>query len=180
MKLYLIRHAHAGQGNPNDPHDNLRPLSAKGKRQTALLVRAFSHLEISLDRLFSSPYTRATETATPLVQHAKTGTLETLPELTTGAYNALLGTLKGVPDESHTAFVGHEPYLSGFVSYALTGDARRVALRFRKGMLVELRGPPEAGRLELHSALTPRQLGALAQTPWTGQRTLRSRTKATG
>lgn len=163
VTLYLIRHAHAGQGNPDDPQDHLRPLSAKGRQQAEILAHTCTHLGVNFDRLFSSPYSRAVQTAEPLLQLTG-GALETLFELTSNAYDDLLTTLQGVlkPDDDTVALVGHEPFLSAFVSFLLTGDEESVKLRFRKGMMVELGGPLRAGGLELRSALSSRQLERLS------------------
>lgn len=164
MNLCLIRHTHAGQSNHGDPDDHLRPLSRKGQKQAETLARALVSLDLRFDRLFSSPYTRATETATPLTPHIRGERLELLTELTCDDYALLLETLRRTlkRGDNTVALVGHEPYLSGLVSYLLSGDAERAKTRFRKGMLVQLGGTLKPGRMELHSALTPtvlKQLG---------------------
>jgi phosphohistidine phosphatase len=163
VTLYLIRHAQAGQGNPADPDDHLRPLSPKGREQAAILKRACVRLELRFDRLFSSPYTRARETAEALKSRCKGGRLETLDELPSDAYEDLLTALERTlhPNDTHIALVGHEPYLSELASLLLSGKVGDCTLRFRKGMLAELAGALRPGGLELQSALTPRQLKAL-------------------
>ena len=157
MTLYLIRHTHAGQSNHDDPDDHLRPLSRKGQKQAETLARALVSLGLRFDRLFSSPYTRATETAAPLTPHIRSGRLELLTELTGDNYAQLLETLHHTlkKGDGTVGLVGHEPYLSGLVSYLLCGDAERVKTRFRKGMMGCLSGTLKPGRMELQSALTP-------------------------
>ncbi len=165
MNLYLIRHAHAGQSNHSDPNDHLRPLSRKGQKQAETLARALISLSLRFDRLFSSPYTRATETATPLTPHVRSGRLELLTELTGDDYALLLETLRGTLKRGDTTvgLVGHEPYLSGLVSYLLSGDAERIKTHFRKGMLIQLGGTLKPGGMKLHSALTPTMLKELGR-----------------
>ena len=155
MTLYLIRHAHAGQSHHEDPDDHLRPLSRKGQKQAETLAQTLSNLDIRFHRLFSSPYTRAAETAAPLTPHVRGGRLELLSELTGDDYPALLSALHETLNkrDSAVALVGHEPYLSSLTSYLLCGEAGRAGVRFRKGMLVRLDGTLKAGHLELHSAL---------------------------
>ena len=157
MTLYLVRHTHAVQSNPDDPDDHLRPLSRKGQRQADTLARALISFDLRFDRLFSSPYTRATETATPLIPHVRGGRLELLGELAGDDYAQLWETLRRTLKRGDTTvgLVGHEPYLGGLVSYLLCGDAGRVKTRFRKGMMVRLGGSWGPGRMELHSALSP-------------------------
>ena len=116
MTLYLIRHAHAGEGNHEDPDDHLRPLSRKGQKQAEILSETLSNLDIRFHRLFSSPYTRAAETAAPLTPHVRGGRLELLSELTEGDYPGLVSALQGTLGKRDTtiALVGHEPYLERF------------------------------------------------------------------
>ena len=164
MTLYLIRHAHAGTAHHDDPDDHLRPLSRKGQRQAEALARALAVLEVRCDRLFSSPYTRAAETAAPLTPYVRGGRLELLAELTKDDYSGLLQTLHAnLKSDEAVALVGHEPYLSGLTSYLLSGSKEHVGVRFRKGMIVRLDGPLEAGRMELHSALPPNLIKQLAK-----------------
>ena len=163
MTLYLIRHAHAGQSNPDDPDDHLRPLSRKGQGQADTLARACPTLDLRFDRLFSSPYIRAAETAAPLIAHVRSGRLEPLTELTGDDYAQLWETLRRTLKRGDAiGLVGHEPYLGGLVSYLLCGDAARIKIQFRKGMMVRLGGTWRPGRMQLHSALTPTLLKQLA------------------
>lgn len=163
MTLYLIRHAHAGQSNHEDPNDHLRPLSRKGQGQAARLERACPLLGLRFNRLFSSPYTRAAETAAPLARHVRGGRLEPLADLTGDDYPRLLEALGHTLKEGDitVGLVGHEPYLSGLAGYLLCGSSAALRIRFRKGMLIRLDGPLKPGQLELHSALTPTLLKQL-------------------
>ena len=164
MTLYLIRHAHAGQAHHDDPDDHLRPLSRKGQKQAEALAQALAVLEVRCDRLFSSPYTRAAETAAPLTPYVRGRRLELLAELTKDDYSGLLKTLHAnLKSDETVALVGHEPYLSSLTSYLLSGSKEHVRVRFRKGMIVRLDGPLKAGHMELHSALPPHLIKQLAK-----------------
>lgn len=59
MRLYLIRHAHAGQRLPNG-HDRYRPLSSQGHDRAGALATLFE--DIVIDRLLASPATRCQQT----------------------------------------------------------------------------------------------------------------------
>lgn len=163
MTLYLIRHAHAGESQPENPHDHLRPITRKGQGQADTLARACARLDIRFHRLFSSPYTRAAETAAPLTKHVRGGRLELLTELTGDDYAGVLGALQRTlaKTDAVVGLVGHEPYLGGLTSFLLSGGPG-TRVRFRKGMLLRLDGELKAGQLELHSALPPRLLKQLA------------------
>ena len=176
MTLYLIRHAQADERGPKYPDDRLRPLVSKGHKQAKTLAKALGVLDVRFDRMFSSPYTRALETAQPLGERVDQR-IETLSELTSSRYPQLLSQLvdnltnKGsgepvdkavdnpaddVGDDVHVALVGHEPYLSELTSYLLTGDAWGVGIRFKKAMLVQLVGSLEEGEMTLQMALPAR------------------------
>lgn len=59
MRLYLIRHAHAGQRLPGG-RDRYRPLSPQGQERAAALAALFAG--VSIDRLLASPATRCLQT----------------------------------------------------------------------------------------------------------------------
>jgi len=162
MTLTLIRHAHAG-GYGAYPDDRLRPLTDKGHKQAQALEKALRVLGVSFDRLVSSPYTRAAETAQALRSRAAQD-VEMLDDLTGDDYPQLLKNLRPRlnGEDEHVALVGHEPYLSELSAYLLTGDPQGLAVRFKKGMLVRLEGPLEPGAMTLHSALPPKLIGHLA------------------
>jgi 8-oxo-dGTP diphosphatase len=64
MKLYVVRHAHAGSRSNWPGDDRLRPLSKKGRRQAKALARMLRHAGVG--RLLSSPSIRCVETLRPL------------------------------------------------------------------------------------------------------------------
>ncbi len=59
MRLYLIRHAHAGQRLPGG-RDRYRPLSPQGHERAAALAELFDG--IAIGRLLASPATRCLQT----------------------------------------------------------------------------------------------------------------------
>lgn len=64
MKLYVVRHAHAGSRSSWTGDDRLRPLSKKGRRQSEALVDLL--IGAGITRLVSSPSVRCIETLQPL------------------------------------------------------------------------------------------------------------------
>jgi len=63
-RLYLVRHAKAGERRLWDGDDIERPLSAKGWKQSELLAKQLAKLDVST--LHSSPYVRCVQTLEPL------------------------------------------------------------------------------------------------------------------
>ena len=132
-------------------------LIAKGQEQAKALTKALGILDIKFDRLFSSPYTRALETAQPLSERLEVK-VEMLTELTSSDCPQLLAKLvanldHNVEADIHIALVGHEPYLSELTSYLLTVNPHSVSLKFKKAMLVQLMGVLGAGTMTLEMIL---------------------------
>lgn len=65
MSLLLVRHAEADSRSSWDGPDELRPLSARGRRQASGLVHVLGD-QLPVGRLVSSPSLRCIETLTPL------------------------------------------------------------------------------------------------------------------
>ncbi len=157
LKLYLIRHAYAGERGPDYPDDSKRPLDAKGKQQTKQLHRFLKAQNVTFDRLFSSPYTRAAETAKPLAGLLRDeGATEYLDSLTGNDYPQVLSDLQGrlEADDHLVGLVGHEPYLSELAAFLLTGTAQGVRLQLKKAAFLVLRGELEAGKLGLEALIS--------------------------
>jgi phosphohistidine phosphatase SixA len=64
MRLYVIRHAHAGSRSSWEGSDAERPLSKKGRRQAARIADQLA--EAGITRLVSSPTERCLQTLEPL------------------------------------------------------------------------------------------------------------------
>jgi phosphohistidine phosphatase SixA len=64
MRLYVVRHAHAGSRSAWEGPDEDRPLSPKGHRQSAAIAEALG--AAGATRLVSSPYRRCVQTLEPL------------------------------------------------------------------------------------------------------------------
>ena len=63
-KLYLVRHAKAGERRLWEGDDLHRPLSPKGWKQAEMLASRLASLDVSM--LYSSPYVRCVQTLEPL------------------------------------------------------------------------------------------------------------------
>src|SRR3954468_2846896 len=70
MELILIRHADAiALGERGVTEDAMRPLSEKGEHQSSLIARGLQRMNVSLDKLLTSPLVRAKQTADVMLQH---------------------------------------------------------------------------------------------------------------
>ena len=71
MKLYVVRHAHAGSRSAWRGDDRLRPLSKKGWRQAESIADELD--DGGITALLSSPYIRCIETLRPLADRLSLG-----------------------------------------------------------------------------------------------------------
>jgi phosphohistidine phosphatase len=126
VRLYLVRHADAEQGEP----DALRRLSRKGRDQARRLGAKLAAEDIHPDAILTSPLLRARETAEHVGR--ATGTGVTADErLAPGATAASVrNAIAGHGD--HVVVVGHQPDC-GRIAAELTGRDERP---FPKGSMV--------------------------------------------
>jgi len=153
--LYFLRHGKAGQGDPMDPADDGRELTASGVAALEAAVTLWQRLNLRPDVVISSPLPRALQTAEVFVSamglHREVVVDDHLrPGADWGDFARALAAHR---DARRVLFAGHEPDLSSAVS-VLTG-AR--AIRMRKGAVacVEFPGIPEPGAGELAWLLDP-------------------------
>jgi phosphohistidine phosphatase len=117
MRLYLVRHAHAESGHP----DELRPLSSEGRAQARQLGARLAGLEPRPATVLSSPLLRARETAAAIAKAAG-AELRVDERLAPGTNAALLlETVDGASEP--VVAVGHQPDCSEIVA-SLTGEER--------------------------------------------------------
>ena len=135
MHVYLIRHAHALDGE----NDAARPLSPKGQKQIRAVAKLLRDAgAFDAQEIWHSPLRRAHETAGVLVQ--RLGCRARLKEVTglkpDDAVDVIaekLGDLR-----RPVALVGHEPHLSALASLLVTGFASPVRLKMKKCAVLRL------------------------------------------
>jgi phosphohistidine phosphatase len=120
MHLYLIRHAHAIDGE----NDAARPLSPKGRKQVRNLGGFLREADVfEAAEIWHSPLRRAEETAVLLA--ARLGTKTRLVEAAglrpDDAPNSILKRLNVL--RHPVALIGHEPHLSALASLLVAGKA---------------------------------------------------------
>lgn len=128
MRLYLVRHAEAAPGDP----DELRPLTSEGREQARALGARLRNEDASPSVVLTSPLLRARETGAEL---AKALDVETEPEerLAPGAsVEDVRAAVEGRGEQ--VVVVGHQPDF-GQIAAALTGGPEP---RFPAGGLVVL------------------------------------------
>lgn len=150
MDLFLIRHAIAEDRRAGLPDAN-RALTDKGRARFEAVVRSLHRTGFHFDRVYHSPWLRAVQTAELLVPITD-GPLIPTDELARPPNAELFASLEG----DQVACVGHEPWMSDALSLLTTGDPHGPWLRFKKGGIAWLRGPPLPAQMQLRALLPPR------------------------
>ena len=166
MRLSLLRHGIAADRDGQEyANDNERPLTPKGERRMRRIGKGLQAVGLAYDRILSSPYLRAKQTAEIVAQvmSAPEGVMlaETLaPE---GNPRQLIEALRSEHrDRQDVLLVGHEPYLSRLISTLLTGGPNLSVVMKRGGLCTLDVETLRFGRCaSLISLLSPRQLRRL-------------------
>ena len=164
MNLLIFRHAQAGDreefaekyGLP----DELRPLTPEGRKKMRKVVRELQSQDDQMDVLWSSDLERAKETAEIIGKTYRVPKIEIKKELhPSEGPDTLLSALQELSAELTVAVVGHEPYLSRFISWITIGQTQDF-IRLKKGgvALVRFNGLPEKGQGQLRWLMGPRQI----------------------
>jgi len=162
MELYVLRHAiavlrEAEGGGPDDE----RPLTDQGTAKLRRVVRGMKALGFSFDRILTSPYLRALQTAEIVAAEmgAPKKIEHTLHLAPAGDPRALMDLLRSRRGEKRNVLVvGHEPYLSDLISVLVSGDDRTVITLKKAGLCKLAIQTPRYGRCaDLEWLLTPAQ-----------------------
>jgi phosphohistidine phosphatase len=159
--LYLVRHAIAEDRDPARwPDDSLRPLTDAGIERFRRAARGLRTVVPAVERVLSSPFTRAWHTAELLREEADWPEPEPAVELAAGKdpaeAQALVG---GQRDVASVALVGHEPHLSSLASLLATGDASALRIELKKGGVIALAS--DAATTDVRWVVTPKILRGL-------------------
>lgn len=134
MELFLIRHAHAVDGD--GMRDDDRPLSRDGRRQALDVGGALARQKVRFARIVTSPLVRAVETASLVaVQLGFDGGLEVHDAMRPdGSWKHLLREVLQERGDEPLALVGHEPTIGHYLSKLL----QQKGLSMSKGAVVRL------------------------------------------
>jgi len=163
--LYLVRHAiavpHEALGAVNDAG---RPLTRDGIKKMRRIARSLQRLGVQLAQIWTSPLTRARQTAELLAEpFALSTAIREEPALEPGgSFDNLISLLKEHQNLPAIALVGHEPYLGELATYLLSG-VRSGSVSFKKGGVacIEMGDLEPPARGQLLWLLTPGQIRRL-------------------
>ena len=162
MELYVIRHAIAEDPAPGSP-DNERELTSDGARRLKRAVKGMRALGWHFDRVLTSPWKRAVESAELVAALCDDDPIVT-PLLTQSPRSELLAILSNTSGGDHTCVVGHEPWIGELVAWLAFGDTRHgEALRLKKAGAVVLSGTAVPGGMQIQAIVPPSILRASAE-----------------
>jgi phosphohistidine phosphatase len=160
LLLLLVRHAHAGDRDPDRwPDDRDRPLTDKGRKVQRRVSRALGEQQLAATLVLTSPWTRALQTAEILVSELglphppiPSAALAAPPEL-----SRLADDIGEPGSDAIVALVGHSPWIEELAALLLTGQPTGLRLDYPKSgvMGIDL-AKPAAGAGELRFFLRPK------------------------
>jgi len=166
MDCVLMRHGVAIETAEWSDLDETRPLTDQGRKKVGQVAKGLAAMELAPTHFFTSPLTRARETA-EIVQAilCPSVTMRLCAALKPDSTPQLLASfLRTLPDRSVVLCVGHEPLLGATSAYLLSGQASQNFPMKKSGVgLIHLPGPARAGEGQLHWWCTPAQLRALGR-----------------
>ena len=165
MELLVIRHdvAEPRDATAGAQADAQRTLSDRGRKRSRRAARALARLVGKVDVLASSGLRRADETARALAEEFGGIEIARVDALAPGAKpEALAAWLRSLEGADTVAIVGHEPGLSVFVTWLVSGLSSAI-LELGKGgaCLIEVPGRIAPGAARLAWLLRPGQLRRL-------------------
>ncbi len=114
MEIYIVRHGDASEGDI----DELRGLSEKGKKQAKKAGKILKNLNVKMDEIFSSPLTRAIQTAEIIAKETDFKNEIKITELLNPLSNPdeILNHLNYL-NKDKILIVGHQPFLGKMLAF---------------------------------------------------------------
>ena len=124
MDLFILRHGYAGNRLSDPMKDIKRELTISGKKEVVEIAKSLKKLGVKFNVIFSSPFTRAFQTAHIIAEEYKlTAQIEQSEELKPdGSKGSLYNKLSKLSIDSVILVVGHEPYLSSMINDIISNN----------------------------------------------------------
>ena len=166
MQLYLLRHADAVPfGEQGIVSDFDRPLTEKGRKQSAAVGVAMDRLGIELDLILTSPLVRAVETARLAAE--KMGMENRIKEceaVANGELEKLCEEINALHPANSICLVGHEPTFGDWIGQLVWGTSSVSVPMKKAGLaLIEVDHLPTSRQGDLRWILTGKQVVLLSK-----------------
>jgi len=167
MNLYFMRHGIAVDSiDSGEGSDRERRLTPKGIKRMTKAAKGLAALSLTFDRILTSRLERARQTANIVAETLQLANrVQEIEQLSPDcSVKDLLAALEAYAGQKEILLVGHEPLLSGTISFLLSGKSS-AAIRLKKGGLccLEVDSVPPRGNAVLQWLLTPKQLRLMAR-----------------
>jgi phosphohistidine phosphatase len=131
MRLYLVRHAEAEDGDV----DVERQLTDRGRADARRLAESLRPLEVRVREIWHSGYPRAAQTAEPIAHEIAGAALKAHDGLT--PFDRTRPIAKEIKRfGGDLMIVGHEPFLGKLAARLVTGRAARAVVKLDKPSIV--------------------------------------------
>ena len=162
MDLFILRHGDAGNRLSDPIKDTKRQLTVSGKKEVVEIAKSLKKLGVKFNIIFSSPLSRAFQTAKIIAEEYKfTKQIEQSEELKpNGSKVFLYNKLSKLNIDSVILIVGHEPYLSSMINDIISNNKNSNNIILKKAGLSRIKITSTVPTLkgELRWLLTPRIL----------------------
>lgn len=135
--LYFLRHGLAVERGAAGYEDSQRPLLPKGIKEVKRVAKALKRMKLKPDIILTSPYLRAAHTAeiTGKILKAKRKILFSLSLVPSAKFTGLFKDIrKLIRKYPEILLVGHEPHLSAFISYLISGNTKARFILKKSGL----------------------------------------------
>lgn len=161
MKIYFLRHAIAEDRQifaEKGLSDDLRPLNSRGIKKMKQSLPAICAVLPKIDFIATSPLTRAMQTAEIFKTIYKNAVIFEVPALKPSA--SCMQTLKWLKTQkqkiNEMLIIGHEPRLSQFASFLVTGKTAPLFTLKKGGLCVlEFVDKIDSGRAQITCIIQP-------------------------
>ena len=161
MRLYIVRHAWAGDRDPEQwPDDDLRPLTRDGQKRFGKFIKRLTKRGFSPTIVATSPLVRCRQTADLIAEHLSTHSeIITLDALSPESDLQALIEWTAARTEDSIAWVGHAPSVSHLAA-GLIGSGN-ADIRFAKGAVaaIDFEQPIAPGNGQLQWLATAKLIG---------------------
>ncbi len=160
MRLYLLRHADAAPGHP----DEQRPLTERGLTDLGRLCDAVKpKIGRQLEGMWVSPLLRAQQTADFVTERLDLDLERRTRKMLLPEANPARTAREALESDIHLLLVGHNPHLELLASYLLTGRSNGAMILMSTGTLMCLENTsirPDIGACMLRWMISPKALKA--------------------
>jgi phosphohistidine phosphatase len=160
MEIWLLRHA-AAEDRSSSGRDADRTLTEDGHKRARDVARGLAALEPGIDRVLTSPFARARQTAEPVARALKLSThlRETSALEPDRDPDEVVGEVREEKVES-VLLVGHEPHLGALLGRLVFGRPGAPSIPMKKAAVARLEWEG-SGAASLKALLPARILGRI-------------------